>query len=68
MQAPKKNIPDLEKQPSCGTGPTKAPNPEMPKMPDANVAATTDHCIVPPHAEATRLDTGAPCGDGRDAE
>ncbi len=33
--------------------------------PDANVGMQ-GQCIVPPHPESVRADTGEPCDDGRD--
>ena len=35
--------------------------------PDDNVGLDDD-CIVAPHAESTRMNTGAPCNDGRDGK
>lgn len=68
MKAPKKNIPNLRGPALCKTDPTDGPTPGVARIPDANVADTEEHCLVPPHAESTRLNTGAPCEDGRNAK
>ncbi len=40
------------------------PDPDL-RTPDANVGMD-GQCIVPPHPESVRPDTGEPCDDGRD--
>ncbi|MCC8193193.1 MAG: hypothetical protein LIP28_00890 [Deltaproteobacteria bacterium] len=35
------------------------------QIPDANVGMDGE-CLVPPHPESVRPDTGEPCDDGRD--
>lgn len=68
MQAPKKSTPEIRKPKPCGIGQANEPAPGTADLPDANVAKATERCLVPPHAESTRLDTGEPCEDGRDGE
>ena len=39
-------------------------NLELSENPDENVGDDGD-CMLPPHAESARMNTGAPCDDGR---
>lgn len=49
--------------PPCATGPQPVPDTAL-ETPDSNVGAD-GQCIVPPHPESARQDTGEPCDDGR---
>ena len=60
-------VPDLKK---CKKGPghtgeNREPDADL-RTPDANVGME-GQCLVPPHPEAARPDTGEPCDDGRGA-
>lgn len=59
----KKNSMD-KKGRNCPAEPLKNAPEAGQGTPDANVAAD-GHCLIPPHPESTRLDTGEPCDDGR---
>lgn len=67
MQAPKKNMPTVDDREPYHTEEINEPTPGTVSDPDANVASD-GHCIVPAYAEATRIDTGDACEDGRDAK
>ena len=47
-----------------GTGSQHVPDATL-NVPDSNVGAD-GQCIVPPHPESVRQNTGEPCDDGRD--